>query len=179
MIPAAGELITKDLTRALRTPYVAAEYIKITYGVALAESAQEDEMIEVPSVGNRQPRVISRKTLASIIGPRVEDILEVVINELEQANCPPELLTSGVVITGGTSLLEGIVPLAEDMFALPVRIGVPNKIGGIAERLKNPRYAASVGLLEYVSENSFKNSLLYPSEGTPFKKFVHFLKTYF
>ena len=71
------------------------------------------------------------------------------------------------------------MPLAEDMFALPVRIGVPNKIGGIAERLKNPRYAASVGLLEYVSENSFKNSLLYPSEGTPFKKFVHFLKTYF
>ena len=179
VIPAAGELITKDLTQALRTPYVAAEYIKITYGVALAESAQEDEMIEVPSVGNRQPRVISRKTLASIIGPRVEDILEVVINELERADCPPELLTSGVVITGGTSLLEGIVPLAEDMFALPVRIGVPNKIGGIAERLKNPRYAASVGLLEYVSENSFKNSLLYPSEGTPFKKFVHFLKTYF
>lgn len=179
VIPAAGELITKDLTQALRTPYAAAEYIKVTYGVALAESAQEDEMIEVPSVGNRQPRIISRKTLASIIGPRVEDILEVVVNELERADCPPELLTSGVVITGGTSLLEGIVPLAEDMFALPVRIGVPNKIGGIAERLKNPRYATSVGLLEYVSENSFKNSLLYPGEGTPFKKFVHFLKTYF
>lgn len=180
VIPVAGDLITKDLAQALRTPHSAAEYIKIHHGIALADLDMTDEMIEVPSVGNRQPRQISRKNLASIIGPRVEDILEVVINELDRASCPADLLTSGIVITGGTSLLEGLVDLAEDMFSLPVRIGVPREIGGMSERLKNPRYATAVGLLYHAYETEMKNSLVsYGNEGSFVKKIVSVFKNYF
>lgn len=179
VIPAAGDLITKDLAQALRTPHAAAEYIKINHGVALPDLAAEDEMIEVPSVGNRQPRQISRRNLASIIGPRVEDILEVVINELESAHCSKDLLTSGIVITGGSSLLEGMVELAEDMFDLPVRIGVPQEIGGMSERLKNPRYATAIGLLGHAYEIGFKDYNSYLDKGAYIKKIVNLFKSYF
>lgn len=147
VIPIAGDLITRDLTQALRTPYSAAEYIKTHYGVALAELAGEDEMVEVPSVGERQPRQISRSNLAVVIGARVEEILELVLNELRRAGYPEEVLTSGLVLTGGTSLLTGVLELAEDIFNLPARIGVPKEMGDVSERVRNPRYAAAVGLL--------------------------------
>ena len=180
VIPVAGDLITKDLAQALRTPHAAAEYIKINHGLALVNLEDQEEMIEVPSVGKRQPRQISRKNLASIIGPRVEDILEVVINELEHANCPAELLTSGVVITGGSALLEGMVELAEDMFDLPVRIGVPHEIGGMAERLKNPRYATVIGLLQYAEERRNKDySMNYGQKSNVFHRVINFLREYF
>lgn len=148
VIPVAGDLITKDLAQALRTPHNAAEYIKINHGVAIATMDDLDEMIEVPSVGDRQPRQISRKTLASVIGPRVEEILELVLNELRKAGFPEEVLTSGIVLTGGASLLTGIVDLAEDMFNLPARIGVPKDVGGVSERIRNPRYSTAIGLLQ-------------------------------
>ncbi|QRN40970.1 MAG: cell division protein FtsA [Neisseriaceae bacterium] len=180
VIPVAGDLITKDLAQALRTPHAAAEYIKIHHGIAVSDLNMEDEMIEVPSVGNRQSRQISRKNLASIIGPRVEDILEVVINELESASCPADLLTSGIVITGGTALLEGMLELAEDMFNLPVRIGVPREIGGMSERLKNPRYATAVGLLQHAYEADLKAySQVYSYDGAFIKKIVSLFKNYF
>lgn len=180
VIPVAGDLITKDLAQALRTPPAAAAYIKIHHGIALPNLNIEDEMIEVPSVGNRQSRQISRKNLASIIGPRVEDILEVVINELERANCPANLLTSGIVITGGTALLQGIVELAEDMFNLPVRIGTPKEIGGMSERLKNPRYATAVGLLEYTYTGGLNSYLSpYASTGGLINKTINLLKRIF
>ena len=107
-----------------------------------------DEMIEVPSVGDRQPRQISRRVLASVIGPRVEEILELTLNELRRSGFPEEVLTSGVVLTGGASLLTGIVDLAEDVFNLPARIGVPHEMGGVSERIRNPRYATAIGLLQ-------------------------------
>lgn len=148
VIPVAGDLITKDLARALRTPHSAAEYIKINHGVALATMDGLDDMIEVPSVGDRSPRQISRRTLAGVIGPRAEEILELVLNELRRSGFPEEVLTSGVVITGGASLLTGMVDLAEDVFNLPARIGVPQEVGGVSERIRNPRFATAIGLLQ-------------------------------
>ena len=148
VIPVAGDLITKDLAQALRTPHSAAEYIKIHHGVALATMDGLDDMIEVPSVGDRSPRQISRRVLASVIGPRVEEILELVLNELRRSGFPEEVLTSGVVLTGGASLLTGMVDLAEDVFNLPARIGVPQEMGGVSERIRNPRFATAIGLLQ-------------------------------
>lgn len=147
VIPIAGDYITRDLTHALRTPYSSAEYIKIRYGTALADLEGLDEMVEVPSVGERQPRQISRRVLASVIGPRVEEILELALNELRRAGYPEEVLTSGIVLTGGTSLLKGVLELTEDIFNLPARIGVPKEMGGVSERVRNPRFATAVGLL--------------------------------
>lgn len=147
VIPIAGDLITRDLTHALRTPYNSAEYIKKNYGTAVADLEGLDEMVEVPSVGERQPRQISRRVLASVIGPRVEEILELVQNELRRAGYPEDTLTSGIVLTGGTALLRGVLELTEDIFNLPARIGVPKELSGVSERVRNPRYAAAVGLL--------------------------------
>ncbi|MDO5686475.1 MAG: cell division protein FtsA [Neisseria sp.] len=159
VIPVAGDLITKDLAQALRTPHNAAEYIKIHHGVAVDSLEGLDEMIEVPSVGDRQPRQISRRTLASVIGPRTEEIFEVVINELRRAGFPEEQLTSGVVLTGGASLLTGMVDLAEDVFNLPARVGVPRELGGLSERIRNPRYATAIGLLYQALEAEGRHGL--------------------
>ncbi len=156
VIPVAGDLITKDLAQALRTPHSAAEYIKINHGVALANMDGLDDMVEVPSVGDRNPRQISRRTLASVIGPRVEEILELTLNELRRSGFPEEVLTSGIVLTGGASLLPGMVELAEDVFNLPTRIGVPKEMGGVSERIRNPRYATAIGLLQSASEDDNK-----------------------
>ena len=136
VIPIAGDLITRDLAQALRTPYTAAERIKIFHGVALENLEGLDEMVEVPSVGDRLPRQISRRTLASVIGPRVEEILELTLNELRRAGFPEEVLTSGIVLTGGASLLRGVVELAEDVFNLPARIGVPQEVGTLSDRIR-------------------------------------------
>ncbi|WP_416191380.1 cell division protein FtsA [Neisseria sp. CCUG12390] len=148
VIPVAGDLITKDLAQALRTPHSAAEYIKIHYGVAIPSMDGLDEMVEVPSVGDRLPRQISRRVLASVIGPRVEEILELTLNELRRSGFPEEVLTSGIVLTGGASMLTGIVELTEEIFNLPARIGVPQEMGGVSERIRNPRYSTAIGLLQ-------------------------------
>lgn len=154
VIPIAGDLITRDLAQALRTPYAAAERIKIYHGVALENLDGLDEMVEVPSVGDRLPRQIARSTLASVIGPRVEEILELSLNELRRAGFPEEVLTSGVVLTGGTSLLRGVVELTEEVFNLPARIGTPNESGNLSERIRNPRYATAMGLLYAAKERA-------------------------
>lgn len=159
VIPVAGDLITKDLAQALRTPHNAAEYIKINHGVALATMEGLDDMIEVPSVGDRNPRQISRRVLASVIGPRVEEILELVLNELRRSGFPEEMLTSGVVLTGGASLLTGMVDLAEDVFNLPARIGVPQDVFGVSERIRNPRFATAMGLLQAARGNDMKTGM--------------------
>lgn len=152
VIPIAGDHITRDLAQALRTPYHAAERIKTYHGVALEDLDGLDEMVEVPSVGNRPPRQIARRNLASVIGPRVEEILLLTLNELRHAGYPEELLTSGIVLTGGASLLRGVVELTEDVFNLPARIGVPHDSGHLSERIRNPRYATAMGLLQAAKE---------------------------
>ena len=162
VIPIAGDLITRDLAQALRTPYGAAERIKIFHGVATDHPDIEglDEMVEVPSVGDRPPRQIARRVLASIIGPRVEEILELALNELRRSGFPEEVLTSGIVLTGGASMLTGIVELAEEVFNLPARIGVPQEMGGVSERIRNPRYSTAIGLLQtaYAAEEGEQTS---------------------
>lgn len=182
VIPVAGDLITKDLAHALRTPYSAAEYIKIHHGVALDSGEGLDEMVEVPSVGDRRPRQISRRVLASVIGPRVEEILELTLNELRRSGFPEEVLISGVVLTGGASLLSGVVDLAEDVFNLPARIGVPQEMGGLSERIRNPRYATAIGLLQTAVEqrNVHGYNLSRPETGDSiFHKLKEWLKNNF
>ena len=152
VIPIAGDHITRDLAQALRTPYHAAERIKTYHGVALEDLDGLDEMVEVPSVGNRPPRQIARRNLASVIGPRVEEILLLTLNALRHAGYPEELLTSGIVLTGGASLLRGVVELTEEVFNLPARIGVPHDSGHLSERIRNPRYSTAMGLLEAAKE---------------------------
>lgn len=156
VIPVAGNLITSDLAQAFRTPYAAAEYIKVHHGAASPDLEDEnlEEMIEVPSVGERSPRQTPRRVVASVIGARVEEIFEMVLNELRRAGFPEEVLTSGVVLTGGVSLLPGMVELAEEIFGVPARIGVPKEIGGVAERIRNPKSATAIGLLQMAKNDS-------------------------
>src|SRR5687768_1114454 len=130
VIPIAGDQITNDIAMALRTPTADAEAIKTRHGVALRQLADPNEMIEVPGIGERAPRSMSRQTLAEVIEPRSE-----------------ELLSSGVVLTGGSSTMEGMVELGEEIFHMPVRLGLPKYQGGLAEVVRNPRYATAVGLL--------------------------------
>lgn len=147
VIPIAGGLITKDLAKTLRTPHKNAEEIKIKHGVAIDTLDGLDEIIEIPSVGEQKARSISRRSLATIIGPRLEEILEIVKNELIKVGFKEDMLASGIVITGGTSLTPGVVELTEDIFNLSARIGVPKENGLIFESLRNPKYATSIGLL--------------------------------
>lgn len=172
VIPIAGDLITRDLAQALRTPYGSAEYIKVNFGAAATDwygrepepgYAYED-MVEVPSVGDRPNRRIQRDVLASVIGPRVEEILELALNELRRNGFAEHLLTSGIVLTGGTAMLKGIDKLAEEVFNLPVRIGVPQKLGGVSERTRHPRYAGVIGLLNAAVGRAREHGF---SSGTP------------
>ena len=164
VIPIAGDLITRDLAQALRTPDAAAARITLFHGGALENLEGLDEMVEVPSVGDRLPRQISRRTLASVIGPRVEEILELTLNELRRAGFPEEVLTSGIVLTGGASLLRGVVELTEDVFNLPARIGVPQEVGTLSDRIRNPRYATVIGLLHAAKKRAQQNGI---SAGKP------------
>ena len=146
VIPIAGDQITNDIAMALRTPTAEAEVIKVRHGVALRQLADPNEMIEVPGIGDRGPRVMSRQTLAEVIEPRVEELFSLVQQVLRESGFE-ELLSSGVVLTGGSSVMRGMVELGEEIFHMPVRVGVPRYAGGLADVVRSPRYATSVGLL--------------------------------
>ena len=146
VIPIAGDQITNDIAMALRTPTADAESIKVRQGVALRQLADPNEMIEVPGIGDRGPRVMSRQTLAEVIEPRVEELFSLVQQVLRESGFE-ELLSSGVVLTGGSAVMQGMVELGEEIFHMPVRVGVPKYSGGLADVVRNPRYATAVGLL--------------------------------
>jgi cell division protein FtsA len=141
-----GANLTNDIAFGLRTPMVAAEKIKIKYGCALTDLVRSDEIIEVPSVGGRESRRLSRQVLAEICEPRVEEILTLVDQELIRSGFKSQV-GAGVVLTGGTSLLEGIQELGEQIFNLPTRIGYPMAVGGLKDVIHSPMYATAVGLL--------------------------------
>lgn len=143
-----GANLTNDIAFGLRTPMVSAEKIKIRYGCAMADLVKKDEIIEVPSVGGREGRRISRQVLAEICEPRVEEILALVDQELVRSGYK-NLIGAGVVLTGGTSLIEGIQELGEQIFNLPTRIAYPSNIGGLRDVVNSPIYATAVGLLLY------------------------------
>jgi cell division protein FtsA len=146
VIPIAGDQITNDIAMALRTPTAEAEQIKVRQGVALRQLADPDQMIEVPGIGDRGPRVMSRQTLAEVIEPRVEELFSLVQQVLRESGFE-ELLSSGVVLTGGSAEMQGMVELGEEIFHMPVRVGVPKYAGGLADVVRSPRYATAVGLL--------------------------------
>src|SRR5215468_8655878 len=148
VIALGGNNLTSDIAIGLRTPAHEAERIKQKYGCSLASMVNKDETIEVPSVGGRQPRVLGRQILCEILEPRVEEIFQLVHREIQKCGFE-DLLGSGVVITGGSTLLAGMPELAEEVLALPVRKGMPRGIGGLVDVVKSPMYATGVGLVVY------------------------------
>src|SRR5712664_377335 len=146
VIPIAGDQITSDVAMALRTPTPDAEDIKVSYGIAKQALADPDEMIEVPGLGERGPRTLSRQALAAVVEPRVEELFSLVQQVVRESGYE-ELLSSGVVLTGGSSVMQGMVELGEEIFLKPVRIGVPEYAGGLADVVRNPRYSTAMGLL--------------------------------
>ena len=170
----AGSHITNDISLGLRTPLEEAEKIKIRYGCALTSLVRKDETIEVPSVGGRKPRALSRYTLAEIIEPRVEEILSLVQNEIMRTGYG-NLLASGIVLTGGSALLEGIPDLAEQIFNVPVRRGIPIGISGLVDLVNSPMYATGVGLVLYGSRH-FAQSRFKKGEGNIFTKVTERMK---
>jgi cell division protein FtsA len=146
VVPIAGDQITNDVAMALRTPTADAEALKIRHGVALRQVAEPTQMLEVPGIGERGTRSLSRQTLAEVIEPRVEELYSLVQQVLRESGFE-ELLSSGVVLTGGSAVMRGMVELGEEIFHMPVRIGVPRYAGGLADVVRAPRYATAVGLL--------------------------------
>lgn len=148
VIPIAGDQVTNDIAVALRTPMQYAEEIKKQYGCALTQLAHSDETIEVPSVGDRAPRTLARQTLAEVIEPRIEELYSLVAAELRRSGFE-DLVGSGVVLTGGSAKLQGMVELAEEIFHMPVRLGVPQNISGLSGVVENPMHATGVGLVQF------------------------------
>lgn len=146
VIPIAGDQITGDIAAALRTPTPDAEEIKLRYGVAKQVLASPDERIEVPGLGDRGPRQLSRQALGAVIEPRVEELFTFVQQVVRESGYD-ELLASGIVLTGGTSQMPGVVELAEDIFLKPVRLGVPEYTGSLADVVRSPRFSTVMGLL--------------------------------
>jgi len=177
VIPIAGDQITNDIAMALRTPTKDAEELKITHGVALRQLASPTDMIDVPGVGDRGPRELSRQTLAEVIEPRVEELYSLVQRELRSSGLE-ELLSSGIVITGGSSLMKGMVELGEEVFHMPVRVGVPNYTGALAEVVRNPRYSTGVGLL-MAGLDQVKRDRHARIQGAGFKEILDRMKGWF
>lgn len=148
ILPLGGDHITNDIAVGLRTPSADAEDLKKRYGCALTALVREDETIDVPSVGGRKPRQLSRQILSEIVQPRVEEIFTLIARDLAKAGLD-DAPTAGIVITGGTSILEGIPELAEQVFDLPVRRGFPAPAGGLADVVRSPIYSTGVGLALY------------------------------
>ncbi len=156
VIPIAGDQVTNDIAVALRTPTQCAEDIKIRYACALRQLANPDEEIEVPSVGDRPPRRLARQTLAEVVEPRYEELMTLIQAELRRSGFE-ELIAAGVVLTGGSSKMEGVVELAEEVFHMPVRLGVPQYVTGLVDVVANPIHATGVGLLLYGQQQSQGN----------------------
>jgi cell division protein FtsA len=152
VIPIAGDQVTNDIAVALRTPTLNAEDIKRKYACALTQLANVDEFIEVPSIGDRAPRKISTQNLAEIIEPRYEELMLLVQSELRRSGFE-ELIAAGIVLTGGSSKVMGLIDLAEEIFHMPVRMGGPQNVTGLTEVVKNPIHSTGVGLLMYGKEH--------------------------
>lgn len=148
VIPIAGDQVTNDIAMALRTPTPNAEEIKIKYACALAKLTSPDETIKVPSVGDRQPRDLSRQALAEVVEPRYDELFTLIQAELRRSGYE-DLMAAGIVLTGGTSKMEGVIELAEEIFHMPVRLGAPQNIRGLSDIVNNPIYSTGVGLLIY------------------------------
>jgi cell division protein FtsA len=152
VIPIAGDQVTNDIAVALRTPTQHADEIKLKYACALTQLASPDETIEVPSIGDRPPRRLSRQTLAEVVEPRYEELLTLIQAELRRSGYE-DLVAGGVVLTGGSSKMEGLIDLAEEVFHMPVRLGIPQYVTGLVDVVRNPIHATGVGLLLFGHRN--------------------------
>ncbi len=151
VIPIAGDQVTNDIAISLRTPTQYAEEIKIKYACALSQLATADESIEVPSVGDRPSRRLARQTLAEVVEPRYEELFGLIRDELRRSGFE-EMVAAGVVLTGGSAKMEGAVELAEEVFHMPVRLGLPQHVRGLGDVVRNPIHATGVGLLLYARD---------------------------
>jgi cell division protein FtsA len=166
VIPIAGDQVTNDIAVALRTPTQYANDLKIKYACALRQLAAPDDTIEVPSVGDREPRRLARQTLAEVVEPRYEELLSLVQAELRRSGFE-ELCAAGIVLTGGSSKMDGVVELAEEIFHMPVRLGIPQHVSGLVDVIRNPIHATGVGLLLFGNKqrNSFSSRELEENSG--------------
>jgi cell division protein FtsA len=177
VIPIAGDQVTNDIAVALRTPTQHAEEIKMKYACALTQLAASDETIEVPGIGDRPPRRLARQTLAEVVEPRYEELLGLVQAELRRSGFE-DLVAGGVVLTGGSSKMEGLIELAEEVFHMPVRLGVPQYVTGLVDVVRNPIYATGVGLLLFGRQNQAGRLHDLPS-GAGFKAVWERMKSWF
>ncbi|MEN9705664.1 MAG: hypothetical protein RLZZ393_1543 [Pseudomonadota bacterium] len=153
VIPIAGDQVTNDIAVSMRTPTHYAEDIKIRHACALSQLADPDESIEVPSVGDRPARRLARQTLAEIVEPRYEELFGLIRDELRRSGFE-EVIAAGIVLTGGSAKMEGAIDLAEEIFHMPVRLGLPTGVSGMPDTTQNPIYSTGVGLLLYGRENA-------------------------
>jgi cell division protein FtsA len=178
VIPIAGDQVTNDIAMALRTPTQYAEEIKIKYACALTQLAGADELIKVPSVGEREPRNLSRQALAEVVEPRYEELFTLIQAELRRSGFE-DVIAAGVVLTGGTSKMEGVVELAEEIFHVPVRLAKPNGVEGLTDVVANPIYATSVGLLIYGAKHQLGELVFARKEEDPisfYTRVKHWIK---
>ena len=153
VIPIAGDQVTNDIAVSMRTPTQYAEDIKVRFACALSQLANPDESIEVPSVGDRPARRLARQTLAEVVEPRYEELFNLIREELRRSGFE-EIIAAGLVLTGGSARMEGAIELAEEIFHVPVRLGFPQQVRGLADAVQNPIYSTAVGLLLYARENA-------------------------
>lgn len=155
VIPIAGDQVTNDIALSMRTPTQYAEEIKIKYACALSQLANLDETIEVPSVGDRPPRRLARQTLAEVVEPRYEELFGLIRDELRRSGCE-NMIAAGIVLTGGSAKMEGAVELAEEVFHMPVRLGVPQHVRGLGDVVRNPIHSTGIGLLVYARSRAMR-----------------------
>ncbi len=148
VIPIAGDQVTNDIAMALRTPTQNAEDLKIKYACALTQLAKADEVIKVPGVGDKPARELSRQALAEVVEPRYDELFTLIQAELRRSGFE-DLIAAGIVLTGGAAKMEGVIELAEEIFHMPVTLGVPRNVAGLKDIVRNPVYATGVGLLQY------------------------------
>jgi cell division protein FtsA len=177
VVPIAGDQVTNDIAVAFRTPTQAAEEIKIKHGCALRQLADPREVVEVPGVDGREPRQLSVQTLAEVIEPRIVELYELVLSELRRSGME-EMIASGIVITGGSSMMRGMVELGEEIFHMPVRLGMPRYVGGLSEVVGNPRYATGVGLV-LMGKQQVERHLLNQMESGSFADILSRMKSWF
>ena len=177
VVPIAGDQMTNDVAVAFRTPTQSAEDIKIKHGCALRQLADPREVVEVPGVDGREPRQLSVQTLAEVLEPRVVELYELILNELRRSGME-EMIASGIVITGGSAMMRGMVELGEEVFHMPVRLGMPRYVGGLSEVVSNPRYATGVGLV-LMGKQQLERHLSGQLESGSFGRILDRMKSWF
>ena len=179
IVSLGGRNVTNDIAHGLRTPIESAEAIKVNFGSAVKYEKDEDKLVEVPGVGGRPPRKVAKSLLVDIIQPRMEEILTLAHNEIKKSDYV-HLMTAGAVLTGGAAMLPGTVELAEEIFEMPVKLGVPSGIKSVSDDINLPLHSTGVGLIMYGKENSeMIDGPLSSSESHVFEKIVERMKRWF